>query len=306
MMKALLLSMLISSITPLMGQDTTIFAPLGSKFSYSTWVQVPYPELLTFVSDGDTVLNNIQARILRFYQTVGNELLPVDSLDKYVYTEGNKVFYWVEDGFYLLYDFGARPGDTIKSRVESFPISLSCYTDFHGGPFNFSYIIDSLGLIEIDGQSLRTQYISNIYTVGDTNFFIESPIVERLGQVSYSCFWWGRGSACLLGGFPGGLRCYEDQDIYFENHTEFDLECDYISSTEPVAEIEIPLYPNPVIDIIHLNAIAETIRITSLQGQLIEFLKNQDRIDASTLPPGIYFIQYQMDRKWFVEKFYKM
>ena len=137
MMKSLLFSLLISLITPLMGQDTTIFAPHGSKFSYSTWVQVPYPELLTFVSEGDTMLNNIQARILRFYQTVGNELLPVDSLDKYVYTEGNKVFYWVEDGFYVLYDFGAQPGDTIKSRVESFPISLSCYTDFPGRPIQF-------------------------------------------------------------------------------------------------------------------------------------------------------------------------
>jgi len=253
------------------------------------------------------MLNNIQARILRFYQTVGNELLPLESLDKYVYTEGNKVFYWVEDGFYLLYDFGAQPGDTIISKVENFNFfCLGCCSNFINGPFEFTYIIDSLGTMLIDGQLLRIQYVTPIYLPGDDNWVISNPIIERLGQIFNPGFWWGTGETCFLGGFYGGLRCYEDTDIYFKNHLEFDLECDYISSTEPVTEIEKPLYPNPVIDIMHLNAIAETIRITSLQGQLIEFLKNKDRIDISTLPQGIYFIQYQMAGKWFVEKFYKM
>src|SRR5688572_25846267 len=177
--------------TCLQAQQTTVFAPPGATWYYSTWILIPPVELMTFVSEGEIELNGINAQILRFYKTIDGVLQPVDSLNKYVYTSGNKVYYWVEDAFYLLYDFGAEAGDTIYSRVEDFPQSLSCSSDFSEDPFDFSYRIDSLGATIIDGQILRLQYVTPIYTPDDMNWIIESPVVERIGQYGFASFWWG-------------------------------------------------------------------------------------------------------------------
>ena len=298
----LFLSSLQSQIEP----DTTIFAPEGATWNYSTWVPPYPPSLLVFISDGDTILNGHHCRILRFYQQEGNELQQVESLNKYVYTDGNKVYYWVIDDFYLLYDFGAQPGDTIYSRVEEFPISLSCFSDFDQGPFDFRYKIDSLGTIEIDGEILRTQFVSPIYTSSQSSWEIVNPIIEKIGQNAISCFWWGRGQTCLLGGIPGELRCYEDANIYFKNNTHFDYDCDYLAGTSSIADTDFPLFPNPTKDILILPESASIINAYNLRGSKVKTLINMDCMNVSDLPPDIYIIQYQINGMWHIEKFVKI
>jgi len=114
---------------------------------------------------------------------------------------------------------------------------LSCGSDFSEGPFDFSYVIDSVGSRIQNGQILRSQYVHPIYPEVDLTWIMENPIVERFGQFSSASFWWGRGQGCALGGFPGELRCYEDQDIYFKNpYTMFNLECDYVSAVKSISE----------------------------------------------------------------------
>jgi hypothetical protein len=299
---------LISLYLPLLSksQDTTIFAPSGSTFYYSTWVQVPYPELLTFVSEGDTLLNGIQARILRFYQTEEETLIPVPALDKFVYTSGNKIYYWVEDDFYLLYDFGAKPGDTIQSRVEDFPHSLSCWSNFDEGPFDFSYVIDSVGIMTIDGSDLRTQYVTPVYEGVDNLWIIDNPIVERLGTYAGPGYWWGRGEGCALGGFPGGLRCYIDQDLYFKNpYTFFNLECDYISATEEIEDHYFNIHPNPTNDIINLPLRAKQFYIYDMSGRKFSEGKNVSKISLRSLPSNTYVIHYKIENNWIAEKIIK-
>jgi len=287
-------------------QDTTIFGPLGATWYYSTWVPPYPPSLLKFVSDGDTILNGVNARILKFYSGESGVLEPLPSLDKYVYTSGNKVYYWVEDAFYLLFDFGAQPGDTIYSRVEDFPISFSCFADFDQGPFDFRYKIDSVGSIEISGEILRTQYVSPIYDPIHIGWVIENPIIERIGQITTSCYWWGRGQGCLLGGIPGELRCYEDSNIYFKNNTQFDLECDYVSATDLISESVNRVYPNPASDMIILHGEPAFINIYNIFGNQVAAEINNQNVDISHLPSDIYIIHYQIDGIWYVEKLFKL
>lgn len=286
-------------------QDTTIFAPTGATWYYSTWVGSPYPELLKFVVEGEIELNDTIASVLKFYSGESGELIAVDGLEKYVFTSGDQVYYWVHDGFYLLYDFGAETGDTITSRVEDFPYSLSCWGDFSGGPFNFSYTIDSIGTIQIDGQILRTQYVTPLFT-DDIGWIIESPVIERFGQFNQSAFWWGRGQGCSLGGFPGELRCYEDEDLFFKNpFTQFDLECDYITGVEDLVEKPFLLYPNPASDFIQLPAMSQIISLYNCEGQKISSYNDVDQIEISNLSSGVYFVHYQYNDYWHTERFIK-
>lgn len=66
-------------------QDTTIFAPTGATWYYSTWVGSPYPELLKFVVEGEIELNDTIASVLKFYSGESGELIAVDGLEKYVF-----------------------------------------------------------------------------------------------------------------------------------------------------------------------------------------------------------------------------
>lgn len=287
-------------------QAATVFGPPGATWYYSPWTSFSQPpSLFTFVAEADTMINGINARILQFYNGESGVLQPVDSLNKYVYTNGNKVFYYVEDDFYLLFDFGAQPGDTIHSRAESFPIFMGCGSDFSNGPIDFSYTIDSLGSIIIDGEELRMQHITPIHISGNSNWSMDGPIIERIGLSSYSNFWWGRGDACILSGIYGILRCYEDQDIFFKNPAgnEFNLDCDEISSAIPIVESTNPIYPNPSNDFITLPTFADVIHIYNYTGQKLISYINQERIDITFLQPNIYFIRYRINNVWYTEKF---
>lgn len=308
-MRILYLYMCLSFLGDLHAQDSTVFAPPGSTFYYTEWGSgAPYPGLLTFVSDGEIVLHDTTARILNFYATEGEVLVPLQELNKYVFTSGNKVYYWVQDAFYLLFDFGAQPGDTIHSRAEDFPISLICFADFSNGPLDFSYVIDSIGSMTIDGQNLRLQYVTPIYnpSLGE-DWLITNPIIERIGQITPASYWWGQGEGCFLGGFAGKLRCYEDNDIYFKNtFTFYDLACDYVAAVEPLSPNIKSLFPNPTNDFINLDSEAESIIIYTIDGLKIVSHKNQNRIDVSTLPPNIYIIQFQIKSKNYIRKFLKL
>lgn len=305
-MKLSLILITISICRLLPGQDTTVFAPLGSTFYYSNWTSQPHVELLKFVVEEEVILNGISARAIKFYAEENNMLVAKEELTKYVYTDGNKVYYWVEDDFYLLYDFGAQAGDTIFSRIEDFPYSLSCFANFENGPFNFSYQIDSIGTIEINGEILRTQFVTPIYHTNQINWIIQSPVIERIGQITWTSYWWGTGEGCFLGGSPGILRCYTDEDIFFKNEiVEFNGECDQISAIETVFIDRPLLYPNPTSGFILLPENSTLTNIYSIQGQKIFAVTNNLQVDVSRLSNNIYIIQYQVDGTVYTSRFIK-
>jgi hypothetical protein len=144
--------------------------------------------------------------------------------------------------------------------------------------------------------------VSSVYE-GDLHWEFSGRLIERIGLFSYSDFWWGRGNGCILGGFPGILRCYEDPDIFFKNPEDyFNHECDEITSINSIAVNKIPIYPNPSNNFIYLPTLADQIYIYNSSGQKINSYKNLERIDISTLPPNLYFIRYAIKDKWYIEK----
>ena len=84
---------------------------------------------------------------------------------------------------------------------------------------------------------------------------------------------------------------------------------DYFSFllNQSVKSKNLQIYPNPFSDIIHINGmLAKRIEITDINGNIIMTeLQNLNRIDLSSLKPGIYFVSIFSDNNKWTEKLVK-
>jgi hypothetical protein len=102
-----------------------------------------------------------------------------------------------------------------------------------------------------------------------------------------------------------GLRCYWKDDVLLLK--EGDVDCDYIYENNHFGIDEketsaFTVYPNPATDIvtIHLSPeqtrfIASQLELMDIHGQLMEIRVQNNQIDVSNLPNGIYFIKIGND-----------
>ncbi|HZV68278.1 MAG TPA: T9SS type A sorting domain-containing protein [Saprospiraceae bacterium] len=305
-MRFLTFCIFLSSLCKLHGQDNTVFAPIGAVWHYNGYGHGS-PPYFKFVVEKDTSFSDQNARLLRYYIFENDTFRTDNTLNKYIVTDGEKVYYRVENEFVLLFDFGAQPGDTIHSRVEDYPVPMGCQSEFENGPIDFSYVIDSLGTLDIDGIILRTQFVTIVNPPGlEPTWFLQDPIIERIGQIGLSNFWWGRGETCILED-NGFLRCYIDLDLTYVNpYFALHHDCDYTGTNEIEVSANNQIYPNPVDEIIYLNQKADLITIYNSSSQKIKSFITQDQIDVSDLQPGIYFLQYHSGNMRHVERFVKL
>ncbi len=308
-MRIIFLFTFFSIISNLHAQDTTVFAPIGAVWHYNSYTDFhsDAPFYFKFVVEKDTFILGKNARLLRYYIFENDTFHSDNNLNKYIFTDGAKVYYKVENDFVLLYDFAASAGDTINSRAEYFPVEMGCNPEFENGAIDFSYKIDSVNIINIDGIDLRRQYLHVIDPPGSsTPWFFINPIIERIGASDYAAFFWGQGGACILED-NGFLRCYIDNDLTFTNtNVQFQYDCDYTGTNDLEPSPEASIFPNPTTDFISVPEKAQEINLFNSTGQKIESYKNQDQIDVSDLWPGIYIIQFQINSKNYIRKFLKL
>lgn len=307
-MRILIIFTFLSIIINLQAQDTTVFAPISAVWHYNSYTNFHGggPFYFKFVVEKDTIILGENARLLRYYIFENGIFHSNNNLNKYIITDGAKVYYKVENEFVLLYDFTASVGDTIFSRAEYYPVDMGCYPDFQNGGIEYGYIIDSVSIFNVDGIDLKRQYVHVIDPPGfSTPWFFYNPIIERIGANDYGGFWWGQGGGCILED-NGFLRCYIDNDLTFINTTQFHHDCDYTATNEIEGAADNQLYPNPVSDIVYLKVKIDLINAYNSSGQKIKTFRNQDQIDVSELQPGIYFLQYQSGNTLYIEKFLKL
>ena len=98
---------------------------------------------------------------------------------------------------------------------------------------------------------------------------------------------------------PGGnlTWCIDDWAAYSEE-CELGLEDNNL--------INFTIYPNPVQDVLFIESLQqiEKVKIYNLQGQII--IEDSTRsVDVSQLTPGLYFVQFSVDKKSITKKFIK-
>jgi hypothetical protein len=286
---------LIISDTTTQVADSTIFAPIGATWYYSsTWGGPPWQEnalSCLFLVEKDTAMLGYNASVIGCYVNEDGQLQRRNDLTKYVATAGQKVYYKVGDAFVLLYDFGAQPGDTIHSKVEPFDLSLGC--NDVDSITDFSYVIDSVKIQNIDGEDLVAQYVHSL-NENETGwgFWDWIPIYERMGNWGGGGFWWGRGYGCILE--TGYLRCYVDDAItWHDSSVSEQYGCDYLSTSEVFDRHQNVLYPNPTRGIITLSGQGELVSLYSMDGRLAKFSVKEKEMDLSGNVAGMYIVKIE-------------
>ncbi|XOV67233.1 MAG: hypothetical protein ACFHU9_16580 [Fluviicola sp.] len=150
--------------------------------------------------------------------------------DYFTRHSGDSVFWYSENQFFLLYDFGAAPGDTWTIQQTSNP-------DFMCDSNAIVEVVDT-GSVQINGMNLR--YIDMRYVQGGLG--MSGRAVERIGMVDpYNpeiSFLFPRGQNCdstiVVDFWLYNLRCYEDDNFAVYNRTS--QTCDYPVATASLSE----------------------------------------------------------------------
>ena len=258
------------------------WSPIGAKWHYTQWgnILVDY-SFKTIESIADSIINGEQCKRL-----IEKEIYYSDTITRnhYMYSENDSVFFYKDDEFHLLYDFGAIAGDTIV---------LSYFWTGNGD--SLLMIIDSTSTIDINGEIRKIQYI----TCGD-GYTVEfgNEVIEGIG----STFFMFRN----YDGMPNGpLRCYEDSIVglflspyHLPNNGWSFEECDEIITgiDEMDADGYMSIYPNPahsevIISGIEDNALIK-VSLYNMTGQRVLHQQGVDRrVDISKLQQGMYVLE---------------
>ncbi len=126
-----------------------------------------------------------------------------------------------DSSFHQVYDFNLQVGDTLQSYSPWCPQSKALS------------VVDSIGVITIDGQTRRFQQVTDI----DTGCFLRGMVIEGIGGERFLF----PNSGIIDPPVGGKLLCHQDADLIYPE----DASCDIIVSTEDIASNGRTIYPNP-------------------------------------------------------------
>jgi hypothetical protein len=233
---------------------------------------------------GDTIINDEPTHILVKINTLYDKGLRDEVTHEYVYERDGKVYWWNKtlEVFTVLYDYEAEVGDYWEIVVGTRTI------DMH---------VDAVEEIEYEGR------VWWMLRVSDPEDLFSGNIVCGIGHLT-SFF-----PEKLMGDSDRmrveGMRCYwSEGELVFKYGDE---DCDAIYSEVHGVEEDGPsmgsgtftVYPNPTNGILfvetrHGTSLPDqTYHITNLMGQTVlsgNINADNQQIDASPLPQGMYFI----------------
>ena len=290
MKKSTFLLILFACTLQINAQD---FAPIGAIWHYTQGTVNPnYTTFKTLESVSDTTIQGIECRKI---VEVGSPSSTVVSY-LYMYSENDRVFFYADDSFHLLYDFGAIGGDTV---------TLGYYLTHEENPLQM--FIDSTSTIMVNDQERKIQYI----TCGD-GMVIEfgNHVIEGIGNTSFMF-------PTLDFSLDGPLRCYQDNNTglflnpfhsnYGWNHV--DCEETLTGINEPESKERISVFPNPTQSSIIVQNIdkATTYRIIGVSGRIVKqgVISESTEISLTELSKGVYFIEFENENRVIVRKIIK-
>jgi hypothetical protein len=271
------------------------FAPLNAKWHYANYCNVPpwVGDCGYFTAEAvrDTMVNGLMATVVE-HRSMG-VLTPQSEV--LIREDDNRVYFFENGQFKLLYDFNLEVGDTLTFSV---PQNSQLY-DFSCGMASDTsrfaqVVVVSTTITEIDGQQLKTLHTSAI-NFEDLEYLSWElgSFTERIG--SYNGLFGVSTTACL-GGFPGHFRCYDDPIISYVASTEA---CDFVmGQRELTAKSGISIHPNPAYSMIQVKSLFEKIvgyRVSTICGQTLLERKIVPSVtigvDLDYLSPGIYVVE---------------
>lgn len=250
--------------------------PVGSRWYYEIENEngsVTYQDL-EYVAD--TTINDKTVTIIIRTNTLYDKGVYLEQTREYIYKKDFKIYWWNKDlnEFTLLIDPTANVGDEwdIKVGTETITVHVDAKdrVKHRGVWYDRLYLSDEGGYFS--GPAL--------FNIGNMISFFPEKLMNR--EKDYAV---------------NGLRCYwvDGHPIYMDNETD----CDAIWGIDEPTETQFSIYPNPTDGVLVVETCrgasqpASTYRITNLTGQTVltgNLTSENQRIDVSALPQGMYFI----------------
>nr|MBS0038197.1 T9SS type A sorting domain-containing protein [Saprospiraceae bacterium] len=263
------------------------FAPIGATWWYRTYAPICelHQNYFTLESKRDTIIDDRLARIL--------EIDWNDRPDKYstlvVHSHEEKVYFFEDEEFKLLYDFSLMPGDTLWHHLPKNRTSLDV-GDTHDNenypnPANspFPFVLTSIDTVDLDGYLSRK---FNYLPAGDFDL-VMNEVVEPVGNLEALI---AMVDIRLTSGCFGYLRCYSDHRFFHQ----FSSEGCTVSHLSEIPHSEFSLYPNPTTDHLIIRGLEEyslnEYTIIDLQGRMVLEGTFTERIEVNHLPAGVYIL----------------
>lgn len=212
--------------------------------------------------------------------------------DQYTYSNGDTVFWWVDDSFHILYDFGADIGDQwMLADHDPYSFDPMC------GDTSYAKVVDK-GTTVLNSQTYRWIELD---TVPGSPLGLSGVYVERFGYTNGGSY--GHGGlfphirACdpmIIPETPGlWLRCFEDESFTLVNYTN-GSSCEFVLNTMELSSEKFEVYPNPSKGELQLSGAGiKEVLILDASGRMMgEYILSQNEaIDISTLSNGLYLVQ---------------
>ena len=245
---------------------------------------------------GDTTINHKEVTIIIRTNTLYDKGEHTETTREYIYEErtlrGNKVYWWNKDlqEFTVLYDFGAQEGDSWVIKVGTASLTMH---------------VDAVEQYEYEGRVFRMLQVSD-----DQDLF-GGTIVCGIGHLS--SFFPERLMTRGKGYRVEGIRCYwREGELFFKygnrNCNEVYEEWhNGIEEDGPSPDSEtFTIYPNPTEGVITISGFPMgEYRIGNMMGQTVltgNINAENQQIDVSVLPEGLYFITFAGETRKFVVK----
>lgn len=257
----------------ILGQTTKMFVSTLYRFSYDQFGEIYF---------------------------IGTEILDTN----YTYHNTNRVFFWKNNQFKVLYDFTKLTG-------ESWPIGNGGNVDSQCGYISSVEVqnVESVNLDGIDYPSLDLYSADSSYYKlrGSYNarFGAYSEILSEFNSVfplpSLSC------DSNIIVEYPlFSFTCFEDDSLFYNPNG---IDCEYMLTHLGVPNLDTKhtkIYPNPTSGtfIIEVQSGMTEINVYNLTGELckkIEITKVKNELDLG-LGKGVYFIEALSNDKRTVQK----
>lgn len=227
----------------------------------------------------DTIVKLFE--VYSYYVNINNSADIRNSMDTlYLYEENDKVYKWLypESKKELLYNFNSVIQDTLLVN------EINCPTDIY-------FIIDSIGIINVSGETLKSQLLK---IESDTwGFWNQIVVVEKLGAISGDYLevkkqYWCGFDACNN---AHKFQNYNNEELGI-HYGNMDM-CSGITSSKEVDKDDIVVFPNPANNYFEISEIKglEKLEIYNLNGKLIQTRIINSTLVNINLDPGMYILR---------------
>ena len=240
---------------------------------------------------GDTVVQDEPSHILVKINTLYDKGVHADVTHEYVYERDGKLYWWNKTlgMFTVLYDYEAEVGDEWEIKVGTESLTMH---------------VDAVETVEYEDKTYRMLHVS------DADDYFSGDIVCGIGHLT--SFFPER----LMDNGDGvrveGLRCYwvEDELVFKYGAEDCDAIYDELHGVEEDVENQFNVYPNPTNGVLFVETHGRTAlptltyRISNLMGQIVltgNITAENQQIDVSVLPEGMYFITVAGETRKFVK-----